>query len=303
MLKKRKPKILLLIDKPNWAFDICASEYIKFLSNDFTFVKKFLVKPRPIIFPFRYDLIHIFWWGESWYKRFRWPKAKILKEVSSHRWEDDPRYGPCTPEEFTKKYLFDARNVLCTSKKLYSLLEKHIPNLSLASNGYSPEIFYFKNERTASLPNLCWVGNRNDAVKGIDDILIPAAKEAGLEINIATNLPHKELCDFYNTHDIYLVGSTHEASPLTLMEAMACGCFPICTDVGIVSELIQHLINGYIVKDRSIKAFSEAFEWCKKNLDFVRVAGKQNAKLLKETRTWEHCAESYRTAYKKALSK
>lgn len=300
-MKKKKPKILLLIDKPDWAFDICASEYIKYLSNDFIFIKKFLVRPRPLLLSPQYDLIHVFWWGETYYKRFHWPKSKILKEVSSHRWEDDPRYGPCTPEEFAKKYLADAGTIVCTSIKLFSKIEPFIPRICLANNGYSPQVFFLEQRKNPGTLSLCWVGNSNDTVKGIHDILVPAATELKLTIDIATNLPHEELREFYNVHDVILVGSIHEASPLTLIEAMACGCFPVCTDVGIVSELVNHKQNGYIVEERSVEAFIKAFVWCSDNIDFVRKQGIQNASLVYEKRRWEVCAESFRQMYKEAL--
>jgi glycosyltransferase involved in cell wall biosynthesis len=300
-MKKKKPRILLLIDKPNWAFDICASEYIKYLSDDFIFTKKYLVRPRPFLLSFKYDLIHVFWWGETYYKRFHWPKSKILKEVSSHRWEDDPRYGPCTPEEFAKKYLADSGTVVCTSNKLYSKIKPFFPRIHLANNGYSPQVFFLQRKNTQRELTLCWVGNANDSVKGINDILIPAATALNLRVDIATNLPHDELRGFYNDHDIILVGSIHEASPLTLIEAMACGCFPVCTDVGIVSELVVHGRNGYIVENRSVDSFIKAFKWCSENIDFVREQGIKNAALVYEKRRWEVCAESFRLMYKEAL--
>lgn len=301
MLKKKKPRILLLIDKPDWAFDICAREYTKYLTNDFNFSIKYLQKPRPLLFPFGYDLIHVFWWGESYYKKFFWPRRKILKEVSSHRWEDDPRYGPCTSAQFSEKYLSDASSIVCTSKKLFDLVNSQRERVYLANNGYSPEIFRFMRQRKGNELSLCWVGNENDTVKGIKDILAPAAKASNLTIDIATNMKHNELCDFYNNHDIFLVGSKHEASPLTLLEAMACGCFPVCTDVGIVPELVTHKKNGYIVPERSASAFCEAFDWCRDNLDLVRKAGKENASLVYEKRRWEICAESFRNMYAEAL--
>ena len=291
-----------MIDKPDWAFDICASEYIKYLSDDFHFVKKYLVRPRPIVLPFGYDLIHVFWWGENYYKRFYWPKKKILKEVSSHRWEDDPRYGPCTPAEFSQKYLDDAGAVVCTSARLYNAVQPFQKKIYKANNGYSPQMFFYSRKREGNILNACWVGNSNDSVKGIKDILIPAAQKCDVKLDVATDMKHDQLCTFYNDHDLFLVGSMHEASPLTLIEAMACGCFPVCTDVGIVPELITHKKNGFIVRERSIIAFQEAFLWCSQNVSLVRNAGIENAQIAFDKRRWEVCAESYRSVYAGALS-
>jgi glycosyltransferase involved in cell wall biosynthesis len=298
-MKKRKPRILLLVDYRNWAFDISAKEYVKYLSGEFDFVIKYETE-KPLLLPFCYDLIHVFWWGETYYRRFLWPKKKILKEVSSHRWEDDPRYGPCTPEEMVQRYLYDASTVLCTSLNLLAKVQPFFPHAYLASNGYAPEVFNFQKERTGEKLTLCWVGNIKDTVKGINDILIPAAGSE-YSIDIAFDMKHDDLCRFYNDHDVFVVGSKHEGEPLTLIEAMACGCFPVCTNVGIVPELVTHKKNGYIVQNRTIENFREAFTWCQNNLRFVREAGRENSRLAYEKRRWEVCAESFRTVYREAL--
>jgi glycosyltransferase involved in cell wall biosynthesis len=298
-MKKRIPHILLLVDKRGWAFDICAQEYSRYLSDEFSFTIKY-VEERPVLLPFFFDLIHVFWWGEKYYQHFFWPKRKILKEVSSHRWEDDLRYGPCTPEEMTEKYLYDATTVICTSKILYSKINPFFPDTYLVDNGYSPAKFQYTKPRTGKNLTLCWVGNDKDTVKGINDILLPAAGNEYV-INIATNIKHDNLCAFYNEYDLFLVGSKHEASPIPLIEAMACGCFPVCTNVGIVPDLIQHKQNGYVVENRTIEDFKKAFLWCKENIQFVRDAGRLNSQIIYEKRRWEICSETFRKAYREAL--
>ena len=62
---------------------------------------------------------------------------------------------------------------------------------------------------------------------------------------------------FYNSIDVICVASTAEGDPLPLVEGMACGCFPVCVDVGIVPELVQSGVNGLIV-DRTPAAFRAA---------------------------------------------
>jgi glycosyltransferase involved in cell wall biosynthesis len=298
-MKNRIPRILLLIDKRDWAFDICAREYSKYLADEFSFTIKY-IEEKPVLLPFLFDLIHVFWWGENYYRRFFWPKRKIVKEVSSHRWEDDSRYGPCTPEEMVKKYLSDASTVLCSSRMLYSKINPFFSNAYLVDNGYNPEKFHYVKPRTGKDLSLCWVGNDKDTVKGIHDILLPAAGNEYV-ITIATNIKHDDLCAFYNEHDLFLIGSKHEASPIPLLEAMACGCFPVCTNVGIVPDLIQHKKNGYIVTNRTIEDFKRAFSWCEENIQLVREAGKLNSKIAYEKRRWEICSESFRKAYREAL--
>jgi len=84
---------------------------------------------------------------------------------------------------------------------------------------------------------------------------------------------------------------------------MACGCFPVCADVGIVPELIKHKQNGYIVSERSPQAFSDAFRWCEQNLTFIRKAGQENAKMLAHKRSWPQVIFTWETLFSKALSR
>ena len=149
--------------------------------------------------------------------------------------------------------------------------------------------------------SLCMVGNLKDPVKGVEDILLPASE--GYGIDLANNIKHEELVDFYNAHDIYVVSSRHEADPLPLIESMACGCFPVATSIGIAPELIRHKENGYIVKERTVAAFKEAFEWCNDNLEYIREQGKKNAEEMYSKRRWEIMADNYRMMLRKHLKK
>lgn len=42
---------------------------------------------------------------------------------------------------------------------------------------------------------------------------------------------HKEICDYYNSSDYFVLGSHYEGSGFSLVEAMSCGVIPIVTDI------------------------------------------------------------------------
>lgn len=51
--------------------------------------------------------------------------------------------------------------------------------------------------------------------------------------------------------DVIVLLSDYEGLPIALMEAMACGCVPICTQMQSgIPELIEHGMNGILVEDR-----------------------------------------------------
>ena len=50
-------------------------------------------------------------------------------------------------------------------------------------------------------------------------------------INLIGSIPYKELEKWFNAADFYISGSHKEGSGYALIEAMACGCIPIVTDI------------------------------------------------------------------------
>jgi hypothetical protein len=299
--RRHKPRILLLVDQPNWAFDFNARGIVKSLKSDFNFDIRY-VKDSPEIIKEDYDLFYVFFWGEQLYKKFDLPHNRLIKQVASHRWIDDPRYGPKTPQQFTDQYLNDAAAVCCTSLRLFSQIKNFHSNVFHCPSGFNSRVFNFKKTRKGPL-TIGWAGNINDPVKGFSDILKPACESWFKLIAAPGSLSHSKMNDFYNKLDVLAICSKHEGEPITLIEAMAAGCFPVCLDVGIVPELIQHEKNGFIVNERTPEAFHDAFLWCEKNIEYIRLTGKINADYMVRERTWEKMAPYFKKVFIDTLQK
>jgi glycosyltransferase involved in cell wall biosynthesis len=56
------------------------------------------------------------------------------------------------------------------------------------------------------------------------------------------------MAQWYNTGTIYICASLAEGTPFPALEAAACGCTIVSTPVGNMPELIQHGVNGFIVR-------------------------------------------------------
>lgn len=294
VFQRKRPRICLLCDRPNWAHDHSAQELKKFLNDEFCFDIKYVVDHDEISKK-QYDAIMVFFWGEDYYKKFKIPKRKVIKQVSSHRWQFDEPYGPMSTESFVCKYLYDAETIICPSKILFDLLAPYVKHLYLCGKGYSANKFRYIKERTGEI-SLCTVGNLKDPVKGVQDILIPSAE--GYKMDMVQDMKHEELLDFYNDHDVYVVASKHEADPLPLIESMACGCFPIASAIGIAPELIRHKENGYIVSERSVDEFRGAYKWCLEHLEYIREQAPRTAQEIYDNRRWELMSENYRNMFR-----
>lgn len=299
MFHKSKPKILLLIDRKNWAFDNCASGFIQYLSNNFD-INRAYVADSPDLNKYRFDLLHVFFYAEDYYKKFDLKGAKVIKEISSHRWEDTPPYGPKTPEEVEQSYLYDADGVICVSKRLYNTFNKVNPRTYFVPNGFDSKKFFRKVDRTGSL-KIGWAGNINDEVKGFKDIIEPALKDKYELIIAPGNVDHSQMNDFYNNIDVLIIGSKNEGEPIPLFESMATGCFPISTNVGIATELIESYVNGIILNKRTQEDLLNAVNWCNDNLNYVRSMQEYNSRELLKLRNWEICSTYLEYAYKNTL--
>lgn len=287
---RKKPRVLMLVDTRRWAFDFLARNLTRKLRDSFDFEIRY-VRDRQELDPSRYDLLYVFFWGETWHQNFGFQRDRTIKEVSSHRWEDSV-YGPCTPSELVERYLNDCGTVICTSRRLFELIEGFHSRVRHAPNGFSPSLFFRKRTRTGPL-TVGWAGNVEDTVKGYPDVLEPACRDRFRLLFAGGNLSHRAMNRFYNKLDVIAVCSRHEGSPMPLVEAMAAGCFPVCTDVGIVPELVRHGVNGLVITERTPEAFADAFAWCEAHIDKVREAGRENARQMLRERNWDLCARFF----------
>lgn len=73
-------------------------------------------------------------------------------------------------------------------------------------------------------------------------------------------LPHHELPDVYRAADALLVCSHSESFGLTVLEAQACGCPVVGTDVGGSSYVVRQGRTGFILDERDPEAFAIALE-------------------------------------------
>ena len=60
--------------------------------------------------------------------------------------------------------------------------------------------------------------------------------------------------------DVFVMGSLFEGWPTSLVEAMACGCTIVTTDVSAATEIVSENKNGYIVYDRDPVKFAKTIE-------------------------------------------
>jgi len=74
------------------------------------------------------------------------------------------------------------------------------------------------------------------------------AYECPYEINFLGLVPQKELAEIYNLCDIFVLPSFFEGIPLSVIEALACGCRVVMTDLPGIREWISEAALGADVR-------------------------------------------------------
>lgn len=292
-----KPRILMLADRPGWAFDINAQGIAAMLGGEFEFRIEYVVQ-KPDLNAWPYDVLVVMFWGEDYHLQFKPDPRRVVKQVSSHRWALEDHYGKLTAEGMVRRYLADASSLIVPSRRLHDIFAAFRPT-TITPKGIDPARFDASGRASGPM-RVGWVGNRKDRCKGLEDILQPAVGKDFEFVVAGGELPQERMAEFYRSIDVLCVASTAEGDPRPLIEGMASGCFPVAVDVGIVPELVRHRDNGLIV-ERKVEAFQAALQWCRFNLDWVRNTAVDRSAQIRKERSWETVAGAWRSAFQSAL--
>jgi glycosyltransferase involved in cell wall biosynthesis len=101
-------------------------------------------------------------------------------------------------------------------------------------------------------------------------------------VELLSHLPQQELWGWFLRSKIYVSISSHDGTPNTLLEAMACGCLPVCGDIESIREWITNGKNGLLVDPSSAQGTAEAILCGIRNLELRQDAAKHNWDLLRE---------------------
>lgn len=276
-------KILLLVDKPNWAFHSIAKSLIKYntlqdvelschpIKHEEKKIKKIWKK---------YDLFYVM--GFMTYDRINFlPKDRTIVGIHScHSW-DNKKTTPdkrVKPNKKIVKYLNSFLRVDAVSKYLYDLFsECGVENIYYTPNGVDSYMFIPSNNHNSDF-TIGYSGTQtHDWRKGISKYIVPSAKQAKVKVNLAmrstgSHMPLEKMPSFYNTLDAYVCASASEGFSLSVLEAASCGVPIISTRVSGCTELIKDGVNGFLV-DRSVQAIADKIEMLKEDTKLRRIIG------------------------------
>lgn len=245
------PKVLIVADVKNWAFDYfgkALQKYCKKISVDITYTR---MKPAYTFDHKPYDIV--FWMIDvrpDKLQKKSIPRKKVIYAIRSD-------IKTCPRKSYFKesRWIYEhAAAVAVCNRDMFDYFYKKHPKVYYMPGGVDIDIF--KPQRTPynsyEAMTVGWSGSLNywgKELKGIE-VIEEACNKAGLKFKPAIleqkRRNQKQMAEYYNTIHIYADMSSHAGRQNGILEAGACGKIVVATNIGIVSELIKHGENGFV---------------------------------------------------------
>lgn len=102
--------------------------------------------------------------------------------------------------------------------------------------------------------------------------------------------------DYLLISDAFCLSSSFEGMPISLLEAFACGCIPVCTPVGGIVDLVKNGVTGFVSKSIGEDDYYNSL------LQFIKEHKNINRENLKKifynNYSIEHCTKQYIDLFK-----
>ncbi len=116
-------------------------------------------------------------------------------------------------------------------------------------------------------------------------------------------LPRPQVADLFRRALVAVSPSIHDGTPNTLLEAMACGCFPVAGDLESIREWITPGVNGLLVDPGNPKALADAILLALEQPGLRQRAAQVNRELVAERAEYGKVMEEAEKFYQKVIGR
>jgi len=111
----------------------------------------------------------------------------------------------------------------------------------------------------------------------------------GDKVDLLPPQTRQQMADLFRSAQISVSITTHDGTPNTLLEALACGCFPIAGDIESLREWITPGVNGLLVDPGDPIGLAEAILNAISQPELRKHAKIRNLELVKERAEYRTC--------------
>lgn len=101
-------------------------------------------------------------------------------------------------------------------------------------------------------------------------------------IRLLPYLPQAQLWQLYARSKVYVSLSSHDGTPNTFLEALACGCFPVVGDIESLREWLTDGENGLLVDPKDPQKAAQAIIAALSSDDWLMKARQDNQQMISE---------------------
>jgi glycosyltransferase involved in cell wall biosynthesis len=122
-------------------------------------------------------------------------------------------------------------------------------------------------------------------------------------IELLRPLPHAQMADVFRRAQIVLSPSIHDGTPNSLLEGMACGCFPVAGNLESIREWITSGENGLLTDVTKPQILADTLLEALENKKLRSQAAVMNKELIIERAEYTRCMGQAETLYRSICSR
>jgi hypothetical protein len=120
-------------------------------------------------------------------------------------------------------------------------------------------------------------------------------------VRLLPRLTPTEMAAVLRRAQVVVSPSLHDGTPNTLLEAMACGCFPIAGDLESIREWIDDGVNGILIDPHRPDELAAAVASALDAPDLLERAAVHNARLIAERASYDKVMAEAETFYRRLI--
>ncbi len=135
--------------------------------------------------------------------------------------------------------------------------------------------------------------------------LVELVNELGLrhQVRFHGHVDPSTLVKLLAAADIFVSPALSDGNNVSLNEAMACGCYPIATDIPANAQWIQNGENGYLYPPGDVAQLASAIEMAIENTSLRTMAKAANRSIIEARADWRVCVKQMELVYERLSGK
>ncbi len=123
--------------------------------------------------------------------------------------------------------------------------------------------------------------------------------QIGASVELLPLIPYSQWAEVFRRACVLVSPSLHDGTPNSLLEGIACGCFPIAGDLESIREWITDGKNGLLVNANRPESLAEAILTAMQNKDLREQAAGLNQKIILERADYKNCMAEAKKYYER----